>query len=680
MKFLELNTAGKDIEAIKEYLNYLTFKKFTTITDKFAWFIDEGLYVDFYQNYSQQFVNTLINKVYNYKFTFTSFTQCYIFYGLYALKSPDKKIVYETYEDRIIACVLYLAKGNEKLALDLAEEIISQRYQPATPTFLNAGKKQRGEFVSCFLLELEDSLNSILDVYSKAGQLSKMGGGVAIDLSNLRARNDPIKDIKNCSKGIVPVMKMMENLFNYADQMGQRKGAGVTYLNIFHKDVVDFLDTKKINADEKSRIQSLSLGLIIPSKFIELAQKNKPFYVFSPYDVQKEYGLHFIDVDWDKYYDEFIANNNITKKSLNARKLLIKIAEIQFESGYPYLIYADNANKVNPLKAVGTIKMSNLCTEIHQVQTSSYISDDNTNDKLGYDVNCVLGSLNIVNVMQNKDIEKSVKVAIDALTKVTELTNIKNANTVKRANDLFHSVGLGAMNLHGFLALNQIHYDSVEAKDFCNIFFMMMNYYSLDRSMEIAKEKGESFYGFEKSEYNNEKYFKKYIEADFTPSTTKVKDIFKDIKIPNKNDWHELKLLIKQHGLYNSYRLAIAPTGKISYLQSATASILPIIDVVETRTYADSISYYTIPYYNQETKEYYKSAYEIDQYKILDLIAVIQSHIDQGISCTLHIYNTMSTKDLAKLYLYAHKKGLKSLYYTRVNNKSLEEECEACAI
>ena len=298
--------------------------------------------------------------------------------------------------------------------------------------------------VSCFLLEMDDSLNSIGFNINTAMQLSKIGGGVALNLSKLRARGEQIKGIDNAASGVVPVMKLLEDSFSYANQLGQRKGAGAVYLNIFHWDIIEFLDTKKINADEKSRIQSLSIGIIVPSKFFELAEKNEPFHVFAPYTVYKEYGKHLDDIDIDEMYDELMSNPKVKKKPLDisARDMLIKIAMIQLESGYPYLMFKSNANNQHPLKDIGTVKMSNLCTEIFQLQETSEINDYGTDDIIRRDINCNLGSLNIVNVMENKEIREAVHAGMEALTAVSDMTIIPNAPTVKKQMMSFIQLGL----------------------------------------------------------------------------------------------------------------------------------------------------------------------------------------------------------------------------------------------
>ncbi len=367
----QLNEKGffrleKDKEAVAEFLVSEIEPKlirFESVAQKFTYMVEKDFYYpQVLEQYSISDIEDITNAVYNYEFKFQSYMAISKFYKDYALKTDDKKNYLETYEDRIIIVALFLGQGDAEKAKKTAIAMIEQRYQPATPTFLNAGRSRRGEMVSCFLLEMDDSLNSIFHNINTSGQLSKIGGGVALNLSKLRARNEQIKGIDNAASGVVPVMKLLEDTFSYANQLGQRKGAGAAYLNIFHWDVVEFLDTKKINADEKSRIQTLSIGLIVENKFFQLAKENKDFYVFAPFSVFKEYGVHLDDMRMDEMYDELVANPNVKKRvAMTAREMITKIAQIQLESGYPYFMNKSNANKAHALKDIGQIKMSNLC-------------------------------------------------------------------------------------------------------------------------------------------------------------------------------------------------------------------------------------------------------------------------------------------------------------------------------
>ena len=674
----------KDTLAVKEFQKEVDSKlmKFEDPISRMVWLIENDYYINFFEYYSKDDILDITNLIYSYEFEFKSYMAISKFYQSYALKTNDKKKYLERYEDRIITVSLYLSTyngGDIELAKQMAVSMIEQRYQPATPTFQNSGKKRGGELVSCFLLEMDDSLNSIMHNVNVSAQLSKIGGGVALNLSKLRSRNEPIKGVENASSGIIPVTKLLEDVFSYVNQLGQRAGAGAAYLNIFHWDILEFLDTKKINASEKSRLQTLAIGLIVPDKFVELAKKNEDMYIFAPYSVFKEYEKHLDDMNMNEMYDQLVSNPRIKKKAINPRSLLNNIARTQFESGFPYMVFIDNANNKHPLNDIGKVKMSNLCTEIFQLQETSVIGDYNEDDIINRDICCNLGSLNIANVMELKNIEESVKTAMESLTAVSQLSNIENAPGVKKANKELNAVGLGALNLHGYLAKNKITYESDFAKEFVRTFFMIVNFYSIKASMEIAKSKKQTFLGFKESDYYNGKYFEKYISNEYMPTTDKVKSLFDGIYIPTKYDWKELYELVRLNGMFHAYRMAIAPTQSIGYIQNATPSIAPIVDLIERRTYGDSTTYYPMPFLSKRNAFFYKSAYKMDMMKVIDLVAEIQPHIDQGISTILYVDSNTTTSDLARYYMYAHHKGLKSLYYTRTKNLSIAE-CESCSV
>ncbi|HCZ2021622.1 TPA: class 1b ribonucleoside-diphosphate reductase subunit alpha [Staphylococcus aureus] len=671
----------KDQEALVAYLEEVKDKTifFDTEIERLRYLVDNDFYFNVFDIYSEADLIEITDYAKSIPFNFASYMSASKFFKDYALKTNDKSQYLEDYNQHVAIVALYLANGNKAQAKQFISAMVEQRYQPATPTFLNAGRARRGELVSCFLLEVDDSLNSINFIDSTAKQLSKIGGGVAINLSKLRARGEAIKGIKGVAKGVLPIAKSLEGGFSYADQLGQRPGAGAVYLNIFHYDVEEFLDTKKVNADEDLRLSTISTGLIVPSKFFDLAKEGKDFYMFAPHTVKEEYGVTLDDIDLEKYYDDMVANPNVEKKKKNAREMLNLIAQTQLQSGYPYLMFKDNANRVHPNSNIGQIKMSNLCTEIFQLQETSIINDYGIEDEIKRDISCNLGSLNIVNVMESGKFRDSVHSGMDALTVVSDVANIQNAPGVRKANSELHSVGLGVMNLHGYLAKNKIGYESEEAKDFANIFFMMMNFYSIERSMEIAKERGIKYQDFEKSDYANGKYFEFYTTQEFEPQFEKVRELFDGMAIPTSEDWKKLQQDVEQYGLYHAYRLAIAPTQSISYVQNATSSVMPIVDQIERRTYGNAETFYPMPFLSPQTMWYYKSSFNTDQMKLIDLIATIQTHIDQGISTILYVNSEISTRELARLYVYAHYKGLKSLYYTR--NKLLSvEECTSCSI
>lgn len=1191
-----------------------------------------------FDQYDPAFVKRAFKQAYGHKFRFSSFMGAYKFYTSYALRSDDGQTILERYEDRVTMTALFLARGDRKLALSIIDEIVLGRFQPATPTFQNAGKSRAGELVSCFeetalietskglrpiksieagdlvlthdgsfqmvlglkesiarddivtvkwtaeeggevrelratpehpilarrgaengrvisplrgdgdfadekkwiaigdllpgdflhlgdgylgsvvevgtegllkptpvynleveknhtyvadgvvvhncfLLRAGDSLDSIEDTWTASAQLSKIGGGVAIGLSNLRERGAPLKGKEGLAKGVISWMKIYENIFSTVDQLGTRPGAGAVYLSVHHPDIMDFLDCKRENADSLLRIKNLSTGVVIPDVTFELAKKGDDMYLFSPYDVQKEYGIPFDEVDITAKYDEMVNNANIRKKKVSARKLLSQIAELQFESGYPYCLFADNANNANPIE--GKIVQSNLCVtgdtmlltdngyrradelfetqedfdvvsdlrardrdlnkegvsiekstkmfktaenaevfkmttkegfslratayhkmfvarggevvevpmgelqegdkvlvqsgagtfgkfhnpdlayihaviaadgtiventttagrlsatarinlyddkdvfagkieetvariledcgsllerqstltpkfieqktgnnstriSLHSAPLAKVLSDagitqenktsvpdfvrygdektqkafinglfqmdatvtgsikaktltielgsihfeflqdiqmmllnlgiytriykmhdggpalapdgkggqamydrqpmyslrassrgevaklyelvewraarraryeeltanksstvrnpthkyaatvvsvdfDGVEDvydvtvenghsiivnslvthncseilqsaslseydektgetlEVGRDISCNLGSLNVYNAMLSEDFGHTIETSMRALTAVSDMTEIHRVPSIRKANNDMHSVGLGQMSLATYFATHGMVYGDEESLDFTNMYFMLVNYWTLVASNKIAKERKASFYGFERSTYATGEYWEPILnEFDLTPRTKKVAKLFADAKIelPTREDWELLRDKVQKTGLWHSYRQAVAPTGSISYITSSSPSILPVTSVIEIRKEGGvGRVYVPAPHLSDENREFYKDAFEVGPHAIIDVYAEATRWVDQGLSCTLHMMEGDTTRELTKAQLYAWKKGLKTLYYVRVRavaSGQLAElnmsECVSCAV
>lgn len=679
----------KDREAVRQYfLQHVNPNTvfFHSLNEKLEYLIDNDYYEEeFLRQYRPEFVTTLFKRVYAHEFRFNTFVGAYKFYSSYALKTFDSTRYLERYEDRISVVALYLARGSEKLAKSLSDEMINQRFQPATPTFLNAGKKQRGELVSCYLLELEDTLNSIGRMVNTALQLSKRGGGVAINLTNLRAAGDPIKNVLGQCSGVIPVMKQFENAFSYANQLGARQGAGAVYLNAHHMDIEAFLDCRREAADEKIRIKTLSLGIILPDITFELAKNNEEMYLFSPYDVSKKYDKPFSDVNITEVYRELVDDPNIRKSKINARRFFQMLAEVQFESGYPYLLFEDNANRANQVP--GKIKMSNLCSEILQVSEASFINDGQEYEVLGKDISCNLGSLNISNVMDGGNIGQTVDSAIRALSAVSNMCDISTAPSIQAGNQRSHAVGLGQMNLHGYLCREGVRYGSPESISFTDGYFRTVKYHALMASSKIARETGETFEGFEGSGYASGEAFAPYIEKAWEPHNTTVSDLFsaKGVIVPSPEDWKKLAGHVRRYGLYNQNLQAVAPTGSISYVNHATASIHPITSKIEIRKEGKmGRVYYPAAHMTDDNQHLYEDAYSIGWKSLIDVYAAATQHVDQGLSLTLFFTEEATTRELNKAQIYAWKKGIKTIYYVRIRSAVLDgtdmEGCVSCAV
>ncbi|WP_263732057.1 class 1b ribonucleoside-diphosphate reductase subunit alpha [Cellulomonas sp. SG140] len=679
----------KDREAAREYfLQHVNQNTvfFHDLDEKLDYLVENKYYDPaVLAKYDRAFLKTLFEYAYSKKFRFSTFLGAFKYYTSYTLKTFDGKRYLERFEDRVCMVALALADGDTDFAVSLVDEMVSGRFQPATPTFLNLGKAQRGEPVSCFLLRIEDNMESIARGINSALQLSKRGGGVALLLSNIREHGAPIKHIENQSSGVIPVMKLLEDSFSYANQLGARQGAGAVYLHAHHPDIYRFLDTKRENADEKIRIKTLSLGVVIPDITFELARKNEPMYLFSPYDVERVYGVPFADINVTEKYHEMVDDARIRKSKISAREFFQRLAEIQFESGYPYIVFEDTVNKANPIK--GKITMSNLCSEILQVSTPSEYNEDLSYKTVGKDISCNLGSLNIALTMDSPDFGKTVETAIRALTAVSDQTDIESVPSVKKGNAGGHAIGLGQMNLHGYLARERIFYGSDEGLDFTNIYFYTVAYHAIRASNQLAIERGSAFEGFADSKYASGEYFTKYVETEWAPRTERVAALFADagIHIPTQDDWRALAASVAEHGLYNQNLQAVPPTGSISYINHSTSSIHPIASKIEIRKEGKiGRVYYPAPFMTNENLEYYQDAYEIGPEKIIDTYAEATQHVDQGLSLTLFFKDTATTRDLNKAQIYAWRKGIKTIYYVRLRQLALEgtevDGCVSCML
>lgn len=655
---------------------------FHDLTEKIRYLTEHGVWdAAVFGRYTPQEVKAVFEKAYSYRFRFRSFMGAFKFYSEYATMTPDRTRWLERYEDRMAVTALARADSADD-ALELVHHLVTQTFTPATPTLMNSGKANTGRLVSCFLLQdCTDNLDSITKTLSFVAELSKGGGGIGVDVSNLRARGESLRGIQNVTKGVMGVAKMLDNMLRYADQAGQRPGAGAIYLSVMHADFQDTLNAKKIATDEDARLKTLSMGATVPDIFLEKVRSGEDIYQFYPHSLWQETGRDFTDIDWTREYQTLADNPRIRKKRVSARRVLEDIAITQGESGYPYLLFEGNANRANPLPEVGRITMSNLCSEILQPTRPStfHAYGQEHRDQIGLDVSCNLASLVIEQTMRGGDLGRAVRAAVKLLDNVARSTSIHEVPAVKKANDQMRSVGLGAMGLHSFLAANGLTYGSPEALEFVDVFFAAVHYHARKTSMEIARDTGFVFAGFEGSRYHSGEHFAPYLERDHVPHTPEVAALFAGHTLPTREDWAQLVQDIRTHGLAHSFVMAVAPTGSISYVSHASASIMPITEKVETRTSNKARTIYPMPHLDETTEWYYEEAYDMDQRRVLDTVAAAQRHVDQGISCTLFVPATVTTRTLQGYYLYAYRLGIKTLYYTRLRKTSVQD-CLSCVV
>ena len=627
--------------------------------------------------YGFDFLKSLYKYAHSFKHRFQTFLGAEKFYTSYALRTNNGEKFLERFEDRVVLTAI-AHSTDARHATRLVKHIIEGRFQPATPTFLNAGRAAAGGPTSCYLLRVDDNMESIARAQTDALQLSKRGGGVALSLSNVRESGAPIKGIEGLSSGVVPIMKILEDSFSYADQLGQRQGAGAVYLNIHHPDIVKFLDTKRENADEKIRIKTLSLGLVVPDITFELLKSGEDMYLFSPYDVKKHYGMDFTDFSMTDYYRTFVEDERITKTKISARKLFQTIAEIQFESGYPYIMFEDTVNYYNPVPNVGRIQQSNLCSEILQPQTPSAFNAAGEFDEVGRDIACNLGSLNVAK-MQQADSETFAETVYDAikfLSNVAAYGDFSSSPTIERGNAAARAIGLGQMNLHGYLVEQGVPYDSEEAVKIWRDYIRKVTYHSILASTDLAEER-DTFESFEGSDWQNGAVIKRIIDD--------LHEHPSDDEFSDQKNWEILQRRINTHGMYNQHLQAIPPTGSISYINNSTSSIHPIAAKIEIRKEGKlGRVYYPAYGLSNENFEQVKTAYEMSPNAVIDMYAASTPYVDQGQSLTLFFKDTATTRDLNRAQNYAHKSSVKTLYYVRIAQQALAgteiEGCVSCML
>ena len=425
--------------------------------------------------------------------------------------------------------------------------------------------------------------------------------------------------------------------------------------------------------------------MVIPDVTFRLAKDNQPMALFSPYDIERIYGQPFADISISDRYEEMLADRRIRKTFINARAFFQTLAEIQFESGYPYVMFEDTVNRANPV--AGRINMSNLCSEILQVNSPSRYHEDLSYQRIGKDISCNLGSLNIAHAMDSGDLARTVEIAVRGLSAVSDMSDIRSVPSVAHGNAQSHAIGLGQMNLHGYLMREGIAYGSPEAIDFTNLYFYCVTYHALRTSNQLARERQQRFGGFAQSRYASGDYFTKYIERVWLPRTERVARLFADanIRLPDQADWQALRAAVMRDGLYNQNLQAVPPTGSISYINHATSSIHPIVSRIEIRKEGKiGRVYYPAPFMTNENAHSWRDAWEIGPEAIIDTYAEATQHVDQGLSLTLFFRDDATTRDINRAQIYAWKKGIKTLYYIRLRQMALEgtevQGCVSCSL
>lgn len=573
----------------------------------------------------------------------------------------------------IIAMQLMINEPEEK-RLALVKEAywaLSNQYMTvATPTLSNAGKARGGQLSSCFIDTVDDSLQGIYDSNTDIARLSKMGGGIGTYLGKIRARGSSIRGYENKSSGVIPWIRQLNNTAVSVDQLGTRKGSVAVYLDVWHKDILAFLDLKLNNGDERLRAHDVFPGVCIPDIFMEAVENREEFHLFDPHEVRQVMGYSLEDFydeepgqgSFRTKYGECVNHPSLSRITVPAIDIMKRMMISQLETGTPFMFYRDTVNRANPNKHQGMIYSSNLCTEILQNMSATTVKEEMLEDgeivirkTPGDFVVCNLSSINLGRAVPDGVLERLIPIQIRMLDNVIDINKIEVLQA-QRTNKRYRAVGLGTFGLHHLLARKGIKWESEEAVAYNGSLYERINYLAIQASMELAKEK-EAYPLFAGSEWESGVFF-----------TQREYDT---------EEWKQLAADVAENGMRNGYLFAIAPTGSTSIIAGSTASIDPVYELI---SYEEKTTYKIAnpaPDLSPQTIWHYKTAFHIDPHWSIRQAAVRQRHIDQGQSFNFYVRPDIHARDFLQLHISAWKNGLKTTYYVR--SRAVEmDECESC--
>lgn len=600
-----------------------------------------------------------------------------LLFDRYLVKGSDKE-VFELPQERFMIIAMHLAIPEKDKRVFYAKkfyDILSQlKMTVATPTLANAGTPFY-QLSSCFIASVGDNLWSIYDVNSKFAQVSKHGGALGIYVGKIRALNSDIRGYKNTSGGVVPWIRLYNDTAIAVDQLGKRKGGASITLDIWHKDVYDFIDLRTNNGDDRRKAHDIFPSISIPDIFMQRLLKRENFSLFDPHKVEQVMGYKLEDYydtddnkEFSKRYVECEINKELDPIIVPALDIMKKIMKSAVETGTPFIFFRDTVNKYNPNSHKGMIYSSNLCHEIAQNMSETDLVDQKivysegnngatvtSEVSVGDMVTCNLNSINLgkINREELKDI---IPLQIRMLDNVVTLNNFP-VPEARITADKYRAIGLGTSGYHQYLANRKIMWESKEHLLEADSLFEDIAYYAIKASMELSKEKG-AYPVFSGSDWDTGAYFKK---RNYTSSRFQAL----------ANDIHK-------YGIRNGYIMAVAPTGSTSNISNTTAGIDPIFKKFFIEEKKGNFTPKTAPDLSIENYWYYKEAHTIDQQWSIKACGIRQRHIDQSQSFNLYITPNMSAKDILDLYVSSWENGIKTLYYVR--NKSLEmDECTSCS-
>lgn len=645
--------------------------------EKIKFFEQEGYYGSYIlENYSQAEINELESYLCFKRDDLFTYSGLDLLKQRYLIRSHDHKLL-ESAQEMFMGIAMHLAipeKENKVFWAKQIYDILSTlKVTMATPTLANA-RKPYHQLSSCFIDTIEDSLSGIYKSLDNFAQVSKFGGGMGLYFGKVRASGSDIRGYEKAAGGVIRWIRLVNDTAVAVDQLGVRQGAVAVYLDVWHKDLPEFLNLRTNNGDDRQKAHDVFPGICYPDLFWKKAEidLNQTWYLMCPHEIKKVKGYSLEDFygeEWEKRYYECVHDARISKREMLLKDLVRLILKSAVETGTPFAFYRDSVNEMNPNKHKGMIYCSNLCTEIaqnmnamsHVKQEIKIINGEEIvvdHHKASDFVVCNLASLVLgnINVKDEHELEHIIKVVVRALDNAIDL-NYYPIPYAKITNRHYRSIGLGTSGYHHMLVKNKINFESDEHLHFVSELYEKINYFAIKASNDLAKEKGHYDY-FKQSDWDNGNYFKlrRYISED----------------------WQHLQNEVHKYGMRNAYLLAIAPTSSTSIIAGSSAAVDPIMNKFYLEEKKGSMITRIAPDLNTSTFWLYKNAHYIDQNWIIKAAAIRQRHIDQAQSLNLYITNEYSLRQLMQLYIDACKQKVKTIYYVR--SKSLEvEECESCA-
>ncbi len=662
----------KKITRLEEELGLKTFYR------KVKYMTEEGLYGDYIlQNYSEEEINEAATFIDPERNKLLNYSGLDLLLKRYVIKNYSGKVI-ERVQEMFLGIALHLAMPEQKdsrlMWVRRIYDLLSKlEVTMATPTLSNS-RKPSHQLSSCFIDTVPDSLDGIYRSLDNFSQVSKFGGGMGMYFGKVRATGGNIRGFKGVAGGVIRWMRLVNDTAVAVDQLGMRQGAVAVYLDVWHKDLPEFLQLRTNNGDDRMKAHDIFPAICYPDLFWKMAEEdmNQNWSLFCPNEIMRIKGYCLEDCygeEWERKYLDCVNDQRLSRRVISIKDIVRLVLRSAVETGTPFTFNRDTVNRANPNAHKGMIYCSNLCTEIAQnmapIETVSKEVETKDGDTVvvtttrpGEFVVCNLASLSLGRLPLEDEEKMKEKVA----TVVRALDNVINLNFypvpyAQLTNQRYRSIGLGISGYHHALAKRRIKWESEEHLQFMDKVFETINRAAILASSNLAKEKG-SYQFFEGSDWQTGAYF--------------------DKRGYDSDEWQDVRKTVALQGMRNAYLLAVAPTSSTSIIAGTTAGLDPIMKRFFLEEKKGSMLPRVAPELSDETYWMYKSAYLINQKWSVRASGVRQRHIDQAQSMNLYITNDFTMRQILDLYLLAWKKGVKTIYYVR--SKSLEvEECESCS-